>query len=106
MSAAAEIAEIIRGALLDSGLGEELEIAQEWVDSGFTADEVKQWAESRTWEPWAAAQLRDRGVTPEQAATVIDGGYSDTLGYKVSNKDIDTDEAKAILNSYERQGRL
>lgn len=43
------------------------DIAQEWLDADFTAYEAAEWCEAGCWEPSVAAQLRDAGVTTDQA---------------------------------------
>ena len=49
-------------------------------------------------DPTAAKQLRDLHITPERAATrVTVSGYSDTVGYAVSNGDMTARHAARML---------
>ena len=72
------------------------ETVREWTEAGFTAEQVAEWLESRCFSPVSAKKLADAGLTPEQAATTTTGGlggYADTMGYKVSNGDLNVADA-------------
>lgn len=76
------------------------DIAREWAWRDFTADEVQEWVDSRCFEAEGADDLRSAGITPLQASKRTAegvGGYNDTLGYKVANRDITAEEALSII---------
>lgn len=75
------------------------EAAQSWASSGFKdAFEVKSWLEARCFNPSAAAKMKDAGVTPVGAAIyTYRGDYTDTLGYKFANGDLDLEEIKQVV---------
>lgn len=60
-----------------------VQTAQEWNESGFTADETSDWIDAGCFEPSAARRLLDAGVTPVQAKAKVG-----TVGYCFSNGDI------------------
>ena len=65
--------------------------AREWFEAGFAPEEVRKWLSARTFRADAAADLRDLGITPEQASAEIEvelGGYRVAVGYAVSNGDM------------------
>ncbi len=66
-------------------------IAAEWVATGLSEELIRGYIAAKTFQPRAAKELHDQGVTPEQAAEVIDaplGGYRETRGYILSNGDM------------------
>lgn len=69
------------------------EVAQEWIDAGFSDVEAARWLESRCYDAAAAAKLAKAGVTPEQASAEAPGG--ETIGYAVANGDMTVREAVA-----------
>lgn len=74
--------------------------AETWADIGFEADEVEEWLRARCFDPNAARDLADAGVTPELAATRTEvgrGDYVDTVGFKVSDGDIEVEEARDLV---------
>jgi len=76
-------------------------VAWQWETHGFTADNVAKWLNARCFNPDAAAAMRDAGIAPEDAEEHTDrgdGGYTDTIGYKVSNCDLSVDEAARIAD--------
>ena len=102
-----QIAEIIQanddGAFLTGGAPIE-EIVNEWDGEGLTVEEVEGYIAARVFRGEKAAQLKEAGITPDQAATrtgadVGIGCYGDTLGYKVANGDISVEKAKAWLEA-------
>lgn len=49
-----------------------------WVESGFTLKTAKPWWEADGFEPEACAQLRDAGITPDQAKeriSLVENGF-------------------------------
>ena len=64
----------------------------QWQELRFTADEVRAWLDARCFEAWAAKDLFNAGVTPEQAARRINlpcySGEGETIGYACSNGDL------------------
>ncbi len=51
------------------------EAAQEWIDCGFTPEEVWRYLEARCADPRRTAELKAAGITPEIAAQ--DGGLDE-----------------------------
>jgi hypothetical protein len=77
--------------------------AETWAESGFEADEVEEWLRSRCFDPNAARDLADAGVTPEMArmkTSVGAGDYVDTVGFKVSDGDLEVEEARELSGVY------
>jgi len=95
-------------------------VAAEWLAAGFTAVQAADWiAHARCFTALAAAELRDAGLTPNDAASVVPdadpdadlpdseidreiGIYSpvpggETNGYLVANCDLTIDEARSVL---------
>lgn len=74
--------------------------AETWRESGFEAHEVDEWLLSRCYDPSAARDLADSGVTAEMARMKTNAGaedYVDTVGFKVSSGDIEADEARELV---------
>ena len=70
-----EIAEALRAEGEWAHGGNVAGTAREWFEAGFAPDEVREWLSARTFRADAAADLRDLGITPEQASAVLtDGG--------------------------------
>lgn len=83
-----------------AGVEDPATVAQQWAEHGFAADDVQAWLDARCFDPDAAAELRDAGITPEQASTRTDagtGGYADTIGYKVANGDLGIPAVRDLL---------
>jgi hypothetical protein len=79
------------------------ETAQTWAESGFEAHEVDEWLLARCFDPSAARDLADAGVTPEMARMKTNTGaddYTDTVGFKVSTGDLEADEARDLVGAY------
>ncbi len=73
--------------------------AHVWGEAGFTGAEVDEWLKARCFQPAAARDLADAGVTPEDARELTHLGtdeYSDTIGFKVANGDLEVDEARQL----------
>lgn len=64
------------------------DVAKRWTDSGFDDEATERWLDARCFDPEAARDLADLGVTPGQAAKRTRDGagesYIDTIAYKVS----------------------
>ncbi|MFN8159608.1 MAG: hypothetical protein U0R52_00990 [Solirubrobacterales bacterium] len=76
--------------------------AETWAESGFSADEVEEWLSARCFHPSAARDLADAGVTPGMAATRTEAGagdYTDTVGFKVADGDLEVEEARDIVGA-------
>ncbi len=77
--------------------------AETWAESGFEAHEVDEWLLARCFNPSAARDLADAGVTPELARMKTSAGagdYVDTIGFKVSNGDLEADEARDLAGAF------
>lgn len=91
----AEIADVLRdhGAMFDGGSDvSRLEIAEEWHDHDFSADEVETWCMADCWDAATAAELRDAGFTPD----------SDTLDYRRGRERDDLTPMYALCNGDRR----
>lgn len=80
--------------------GKPADTAETWAESGFEAHEVDEWLGSRCFDPSAARDLADAGLTAEMARMKTAAGagdYVDTVGFKVSTGDIEVDEARELV---------
>ena len=68
MTAKKEIIEVLRGRGDAFHGGREEEIAQEWIECGFSPRGVERWTAIGVWSPDAADSLHTFGLSPEQAA--------------------------------------
>ena len=77
------------------------EAARAWIEAGFDdAEEVEAWLAARCFTAAGAQALERAGITPEQASLRTRAGtgdYEETIGYKLSNGDLDFDEARRII---------
>jgi hypothetical protein len=77
--------------------------AETWAESGFEAPEVDEWLLARCFDPSAARDLADAGVTPEMARMKTSAGagdYTDTVGFKVADSDLEVEEARDLVGVY------
>jgi hypothetical protein len=77
--------------------------AETWAESGFEADEVEEWLRARCFNPSAARDLADAGVTPAMAAMKTEAGaadFVDTVGFKVSDGDLEVEEARDLVGAF------
>lgn len=77
--------------------------AETWAESGFEAHEVDEWLLARCYDPSAARDLADAGVTAEMARMKTDAGagdFVDTVGFKVSDGDLEVEEARDLVGVY------
>lgn len=74
-------------------------VAQEWMEFDFDAYEVRQWLDARCFMPSAADDLRSAEISPEQAGLLVERIHpvAETVGYLLSNCDIDIEEAQDML---------
>lgn len=74
--------------------------AETWAEAGFDAHEVEEWLNARCFVPDSARDLADAGVTPEMARMKTEAGsgdYVDSVGFKVSDGDLEVEEARDLL---------
>lgn len=74
--------------------------AETWAESGFEAPEVEEWLNARCFNPSAARDLADAGVTPDMArmkTSAGSGDYVETVGFKVSDGDLEAEEARDLV---------
>ncbi len=74
--------------------------AETWAESGFDATEVDRWLTARCFNPSAARDLADAGVSPELGGMRTDAGsgtYTDTVGFKVADGDLEVEEARDLV---------
>jgi hypothetical protein len=77
--------------------------AEAWAEAGFNAPEVDEWLRARCFDAGAARDLADAGVTAAMAATRTDAGrgaYTDTVGFKVADGDIEVEEARELVGAF------
>jgi hypothetical protein len=77
--------------------------AETWAESGFEANEVDEWLLARCFDPSAARDMADAGVTPEMARMKTNAGagdYTDTVGFKVSDGDLEVGEACDLVGAF------
>ena len=71
-----------------------------WEETGFEAGEVDEWLSARCFDPDAAEDMDDLGITIEMAAMRTgagSGGYVDTVGYQVAAGDLGLEEAGELV---------
>ena len=79
------------------------DVAEVWAESGFEAHEVEEWLRARCYDPSAARDLADAGVTPDAAAMKTSAGandFVDTVGFKASTGDLEIEEARDLVGAY------
>ena len=86
------------GELADRG-EDPADVAQAWTDAEFDDEETAKWLDARCFDPEAARDLADLGVTPGQASKRTRDGagesYIDTIAYKVSMKQLSARQGAA-----------
>jgi hypothetical protein len=71
-----------------------------WSEAGFEAPEVDEWLAARCFNPDAARDLADAGLTPALARMHTHAGagdYVDTVAFKVADGDLGVDEARELV---------
>jgi hypothetical protein len=86
------------GELADRG--EDVAVAAKaWTDAGFDDETTGRWLDARCFDPEAARDLADLGVTPGQASKRTrdgaGGDYIDTIAFKVANGDLSARQGAA-----------
>ena len=74
--------------------------SEAWEETGMEPGEVEGWLEARCFDPEAAEDMDEIGITPDMASVRTDagsGGYVDTVGHKVAAGDLQREEACALL---------
>jgi hypothetical protein len=74
--------------------------AEAWVEAGFEAHEVEEWLNARCFDPSAARDLADTGMSAAEArmkTAAGSGDYTDAVGFKVSAGDLEVEEARDLL---------
>jgi len=74
--------------------------AETWAEVGFDGAEVDEWLNARCFDPNAARDLADAGVTPAMACMKTEAGagdYVDTVGFKVADGDLEVEEARDLV---------
>lgn len=77
--------------------------AETRAESGFEAHEVDEWLLARCFDPNAARDLADAGVTAEMARMKTEAGagdFVDMVGFKVSDGDLEVEEARDLVGAY------
>jgi hypothetical protein len=76
--------------------------ASAWTDAGFDDEGTAKWLEARCFDPVAARDLMDLGVTPGQASKRTRDGRSDaldTIAFKVASGDLSARQGAARASS-------
>ncbi|HYF25715.1 MAG TPA: hypothetical protein VD931_08270 [Baekduia sp.] len=74
--------------------------AEAWEETGLPAEEVDQWLRARCYDPAAAEDMADAGISPEAASLRTSAGAArttDTVAFKVCAGELEVDEARDIL---------
>jgi hypothetical protein len=85
------------GALADRG-DDPAVAAKAWTKAGFDDEGAAEWLEARCFDPEAARDLADLGVTAGQASKRTRDGrgdYVDTIAFKVASGDLSARQAAA-----------
>jgi len=86
------------GELADRG-DDPAEVARAWTEAEFDDEMTARWLDARCFDPTAARELADLGVTPEQASKRTRDGagesYIDTIAYKVAMKQLSARQGAA-----------
>ena len=80
--------------------GNPYDTAEVWIESGFEVDDVEEWLSARCFDPSSARDLADAGVSPAETRMKTEAGrgdYTDTVGFKVSARDLEVEEARDLL---------
>ncbi len=86
----------------DAHEGDPDSAAQAWEEAGFNAADVDEWLHARCFDPAAAEDLSDAGITPQMAMMKTDAGsadYVDTVAFKVAIGDLEVDEARELVGA-------
>jgi hypothetical protein len=76
------------------------DVAQEWKDYGFSADEADAWLRAGCFRASDARDLADIDIEPDQVSQDTDnglGGYVASIGYKYANNDLTIEQVQEIL---------
>ncbi|HEX8157160.1 MAG TPA: hypothetical protein VF526_07215 [Solirubrobacteraceae bacterium] len=76
--------------------------AKAWTDAGFDDEQTAKWLEARCFDPQAARDLADLGVTAGQASKRTRDGrrdFVDTIAYKVASGDLSARQGAARAGS-------
>ena len=93
---------ITRFGELAEQLGDAADAAKAWTAAGYDDEQTAKWLEARCFDPEAARELDDLGVTPAQAAQRTRDGrrdYRDTIGFKVASGDLSPRQGAARASS-------
>ena len=75
------------------------DVARAWTKAEFDDETTARWLKARCFDPAAARELADLGVTPEQASKRTRDGagesYIDTIAYKVAMKQLSARQGAA-----------
>lgn len=73
--------------------------AQAWIAAGFEdPEEIAEWLQARCFTPDAARRLDEAGLTPAQAANIINiNNCTDTLGAHIMRGSLSLAEARRII---------
>ncbi len=86
------------GELADRG-EDPADVARAWTKAQLDDEMTERWLRARCFDPVAARELADLGVTPEQASKRTRDGagesYIDTIAYKVAMKQLSARQGAA-----------
>ena len=82
------------------GIEDPADVAEEWLQFGFTPPKVAKWLQARCFTASAVDSLEKTGITPEEAKIqTTNNGVRDTIGYLVANADLSDEEALEIVQA-------
>jgi len=70
--------------------------AHEWANTGLTIEEIAAYIDAECFDVDKTVELHTFGISPSEAAQRI-GGHSDTIGYRVSSRDMSAPDALHAL---------
>ncbi len=73
------------------------DVAEDWLDSGFTPETARQWWEAGGWDARDCGMLRDHGLTPTQCSKPAKPDAPESIAYAVCNSDLRVIDAVEMI---------
>jgi len=80
------------------GAEEPADTAHEWADTGLEVSEIREYISAECFDADQTAALSFFGIDPDQAGHRV-SGHTETIGYRVSSRDLSADEAAELLTT-------
>ncbi len=77
-------------------------MAEAWEETGLDAAQVEEWLNARCFNPSAAEDMADVGITPQMAMMKTEAGsgdYVETVAFKVATGDLEVEEAGELVGA-------